>query len=275
MKTFLLVFSRGNEQVKFVDASDIISAQNKRYKNIDLPIKAIEDLYYSPEVKTKKNSELVNSSNLMPSANLADVKTLENGVQLKEIANIIIGNQYTLGVFESKGLLSDKSTGYQILTSSDIEGGAVNWKSLKHVAFKDDKFDKFAVHYGDVVVTSKSSKVKTVVVDIEPEEKIIVTGGMLIVRPDLNRLNPTYLKIFLDSEEGRAALKSVQKGDFIVTINASRLGTIYIPVIDMETQKKKADRYNEKLSTLIAYKKEIERIENSLKNFFLEEDEGD
>lgn len=274
-KTFLLVFSRENEQVKFIDASDVIGAQNKRYANIELPIKAIEDLYYSSEAKSKKNSELIDSSNLMPSANLVEVKMLENGIQLKEVADIIIGNQYTLGVFESKGLLSDKPTGYRILTSGDIEGGAVNWKSLKPVAFKDDKFDKFAVHCGDVVVTSKSSKVKTVVIDVEPKEKIIVTGGMLIVRPDVKRLNPTYLKIFLDSEEGQAVLKSIQKGTIIVTINASSLGTIYVPMVDMETQKRKADRYNEKLSTLIAYKKEIERIENSLKNFFLEEDGED
>lgn len=274
-KTFLLVFSRENEQVKFIDASDVIGAQNKRYANIELPIKAIEDLYYSSEAKLKKNSELIDSSNLMPSANLVEVKMLENGIQLKEVADIIIGNQYTLGVFESKGLLSDKPTGYRILTSGDIEGGAVNWKSLKPVAFKDDKFDKFAVHCGDVVVSSKSSKVKTVVIDVEPKEKIIVTGGMLIVRPDVKRLNPTYLKIFLDSEEGQAVLKSIQKGTIIVTINASSLGTIYVPMVDMETQKRKADRYNEKLSTLIAYKKEIERIENSLKNFFLEEDGED
>lgn len=274
-KTFLLVFSRENEQVKFIDASDVIGAQNKRYANIELPIKAIEDLYYSSEAKSKKNSELIDSSNLMPSANLVEVKMLENGIQLKEVADIIIGNQYTLGVFESKGLLSDKPTGYRILTSGDIEGGAVNWKSLKPVAFKDDKFDKFAVHCGDVVVSSKSSKVKTVVIDVEPKEKIIVTGGMLIVRPDVKRLNPTYLKIFLDSEEGQAVLKSIQKGTIIVTINASSLGTIYVPMVDMETQKRKADRYNEKLSTLIAYKKEIERIENSLKNFFLEEDGED
>lgn len=275
VKTFLLVFSKRNEQVKFVDASDVISTQNKRYANIELPIKEIEGLYYSPDAKSKKNSELINSSNLMPSANLVEVKTLENSIQLKEMADIIIGNQYTFGVFESKGLLSEKPTGYRILTCSDIEDGAINWKSLKSVAFKDDKFDKFAVHCGDVVVTNKSPKVKTVVIDVEPKEKIIVTGGMLIVRPDAKKLNPTYLKIFLDSEEGQAALKIIQKGTITVTINASSLGTIYVPVVKIDKQEKKADRYNEMLSTLIAYKKEIERIENSLKNFFLEEDEED
>lgn len=45
------------------------------------------------------------------------------------------------------------------------------WEELHYIDMKDDKFDKFAIQYGDVVVTSKSSKVKTAVVDIVPEEK--------------------------------------------------------------------------------------------------------
>ncbi len=53
--------------------------------------------------------------------------------------------------------------------------------------FKNRKFDKFAVKFGDVIVTSKSSKIKTVVIDIEPKEKILVTGGMLIVRPQSDK----------------------------------------------------------------------------------------
>lgn len=273
IKVYMLVFSKNNKKVKFVDASNVISAENKRYVNLELPIKTIEDMYYSKDVKTKTIEELIDVPNLCPSTIMLDVKKLENGVELKELAEVFIGNQYTLGVFESKGLISDKKTGYRILTSSDIENGMVRWESLRSIDMKDNKFDKFAVQYGDVVVTSKSSKVKTVVVDIDPKEKILVTGGMLVVRPQLDKLNPTYLKMFLDSEMGQAALKSIQKGTIIVTVTASGLSTIEIPMISIDKQQEKAERYNEKLSTLAAYKKEIERIENSLKNLF-EEEEG-
>lgn len=273
MKVYMLVFSNNNKKVKFVDASNVIGAENKRYVNLELPIKTIEDMYYSKDVKTKTIEELIDVPNLCPSTIMLDVKKLENGVELKELAEVFIGNQYTLGVFESKGLISDKKTGYRILTSSDIENGMVRWESLRSIDMKDNKFDKFAVQFGDVIVTSKSSKVKTVVVDIEPKEKILVTGGMLIVRPQLDKLNPTYLKMFLDSEMGQAALKSIQKGTIIVTITASGLSSIEIPMIDIIKQQEKAERYNEKLSTVATYKKEIERIENSLKNLFEEEED--
>ena len=273
VKVYMLVFSRNNKEVKLVDASNVIGVENKRYVNLELPIKTIEDMYYSKDVKTKTIDELIDIPNLCPSTIMLDVKKLENGVELKELAEVFIGNQYTLGVFESKGLISDKKTGYRILTSSDIENGMVRWESLRSIDMKDNKFDKFAVQYGDVVVTSKSSKVKTVVVDIEPKEKILVTGGMLIVRPQLDKLNPTYLKMFLDSDLGQSALKSIQKGTVIVTVTANGLSTIEIPMIDINKQQEKAERYNEKLSTLAAYKQEIERIENSLKNLFEEEED--
>lgn len=272
IKVYMIVFSKGNERIKFVDASGVLGVENKRYVNLELPVKKIEEMYYSDTVATKDAKELIDIPNLCPSTILLDVKKLDNGVELKELADIFIGNQYTLGVFESKGLLSDKNTGYRILTSSDIENGMVRWGSLRFINIKDDKFDKFAVHFGDVVVTSKSSKVKTAVVDIEPKEKILVTGGMLIVRPNQKKLNPTYLKMFMDSEMGQSALKSIQKGNVIVTITASGLSTVEIPLISPEKQKEKAERYNTKLSTLAAYKQEIERIENSLKNLFEEEE---
>lgn len=273
VKMYMLVFSKNNKLVKFVDASNIMNVENKRYINLELPVKSIENMYYSKDVKTKPIEELINMPNLCPSTIMLDAKEIKNGVAIKELAEVFIGNQYTLGVFEKKGLISDQRTGYRILTSSDIENGMVRWEELHSIDMKDNKFDKFAVHYGDVIVTSKSSKVKTVVVDIEPKEKILVTGGMLIVRPQLDKLNPTYLKMFFDSEIGQTALKSIQKGSIIVTLTASGLAGIEIPMIDIVKQQEKAERYNEKLSTLAAYKQEIARIENSLKNIFEEEEE--
>lgn len=272
-KVYMLIFSKNNKKVKFVDTSNVIGVENKRYVNLELPVKKIKDMYYSKDVKTKTIDELIDTPNLCPSIITLNVKEIKNGVELKELAKVLTGNQYTLGVFENKGLISEQKTGYKILTSSDIENGMVRWELLKSVYIKDNKFDKFAVQYGDVIVTSKSSKVKTVVIDIEPKEKILVTGGMLIVRPQLDKLNPTYLKMFLDSETGQSILKSVQKGAFVVTITASSLATIKIPMIDITKQQEKAEKYNEKISTITAYKQEIERIENSLKNLFEEEDD--
>lgn len=269
IKVFMLVFSSNNKEVKFVDASTLVSADNKRYVNLELPVDEIYNLYNSKTVKTINNEDLIDKTNLSPSVNLLEVKEIKNGVILSDCAEVITGNQYTLGIFEKKGLLSEVNTGYRILTSSDIDNGHVDLNSLKFVDFKDDKFDKFRLHKGDLIITGKSSKIKTVVIDEEPKEKVIVTGGMLIVRIK-ERINPTYLKVFLDSKEGQNVLKSIQKGIAIVTINASSLASITIPLVSEEEQQKIARNYNDLLDKYTKLKIELNALEEEINNFSLD-----
>lgn len=273
VKPYMLVFSHRNKTVKLVDASNAIDTKTKRFNKIEVAANKVIELYNNPDVPTKGVDILKDVSNLVPSNVLINIEKPKNGAPLGCLAEVFTGNQYTLGVFEKNGMLSVEPTGYRILTSSDIEDGFVDWKALRSIKYEDDKFDKYAVKKNDLVITSKSSKVKTVVVDIEPKEKILVTGGMIIVRPNTKLLDPTYLKIFLDSEQGQNALKAIQKGSVIITINSKELSTVLIPLIDIDKQIEKAQKYNEKLSTLYALKQEVRKLEDSLKNFYLDESE--
>lgn len=267
IKSYILVFSHDNLSVKVLDASKEFTI-SKMNKERTLSVSSIYKKYLSKEVTLKTIEELEKTNNFMPSHILTDVIVPENGVALGELAEVFTGSQYTLRNFEE--MFSEVETGYRILTSSDIEDGMVDWSKLQIIVPKDNKFDKYAVRKNDVIVTSKSSKVKIAVVDIEPKEKILVTGGMLIVRPNIERLNPTYLKIYLESEQGQAALKLIQKGATIVSINAKDLALLPIPLIDIESQFKRADKYNYKLSVLYSLKQQILEIEKELKDFYLE-----
>jgi type I restriction-modification system DNA methylase subunit len=273
VKTFLLIFSDNNEKVKLLDASKlIVKNMSSLGKNI-LDVETILSIYKNDEVETKTKEELLELQNWIPSKALLEVYTPENGVKLSDVAKVFTGTQYTLKRFEQS--LTDEKSGYRILTSSDIEDGLINWNNLKRFKSEDNRFDKYAVKLNDLIVTSKSSKVKMAVVDITPEEKIIVTGGMLIVRPNTTKINTTFLKIFLESDQGQNILKSIQKGMTIVSINASALAGITIPLPNIQKQLNFAVKYESKLASLLAYKKEIENIENELKNFYYEEVEGE
>lgn len=274
VKTDLLIFSNGNNKVKFVDASKDFERLNKS-NEIVLLSDVIIGKFNDANCPSKTIDELKEAHNIEPSKNLMEEREIENGVLLSEIADVFSGNQYTLGVFDKSNMLSNEKTGYCILTSSDIEDGLVNWNNLQSIKMDSDKFDKYCVQKNDIIVTSKSSKVKTVVVDIVPKEKIIVTGGMLIIRPKDDKINSTYLKLFLDSEQGQNVLKTIQKGMTIVSINARDLSNIIIPLIDINKQEKKAERYNNMLSTLFVYKKEIKQLEEQIKHAFEDEVEGE
>ena len=268
IRTCLLVFSHGNESVKLVDGVALLNDKERLTKPSALPIEEILRKYdEGKDIKTIQ--EAVECKNLVPSNALLKAAKLKNAVKLSEVAKIFTGSQYTARNFEEA--LSKERTGWRFLTSGDINDGCVNWKSLPCIRCKDDKFAKFAVQKGDVIVTSKSSKVKTVVVDIEPEDKILVTGGMIIVRPDLAKIDPTFLKMYLDSPLGQLTLKSIQKGTIIITINAKDLAGIDVPGVSLKRQAEIGTLYNEKLSTILAYKREIAKMESALSNLYLDE----
>ncbi len=270
-KMCLLIFSKNNKEIKFVDASKVLIDDNRRFVNMELPIEAIKKMYYAKDVPTKKLNELIDVKNLIPSTVLLETKKLENAVKLSEVAECLFGSHYTIGIYERKGLLSDKKTDYRILTSSDIEQHITNWNQLHYIQNIKDKDEKNSLQYGDVIITTKSSKVKVSVVDFKPEEKIIVSAGLIIIRPNLEKINPLYLKIYLDSEAGQLELAKIQKGAAILNISREDLLKIEIPLIDMEKQVAKAKEYQKRLKDLIAYKLEIKKIEDSLKNIFEEE----
>ena len=93
---------------------------------------------------------------------------------------------------------------------------------------------------------------------------------MIIVRPYVDKLNSTYFKIFLDSPIGEKTIKAIQKGATIVTINVKDLSEIKVPMVDILKQEDLAKEYNKKLEKINMHKKEIEKISNELKEFFIE-----
>ena len=270
VKMSAVVFSRNNEFVKCVDASSMTVGNTVRYNNLKLDVDQIVHAYNSDAVETVACEELLKKNSLHVPAILAKEIQIKNSVEFREVANIFPGAQYTIAKF--KDHISKKPTGRKIVTSSDINDGIVDWDNLPYIEW-NDKFDKYAVEFGDLIITSKSSKVKIAVVDIEPKEKIIVTGGMLIARIT-GSLDPTFLKIFLESEIGQSELKSIQKGSYITTMNASDLLGIKVPVSDMQFQQQVANKYNGYLSTLYALKEEIKDVENKIKSFYETEVEG-
>lgn len=267
-KSCMLVFSKGNKSVKVVDASGVFESQKKRSKNPDLPVEKILEDYRSSEVKRIPSSMMPEYGNWMPESLLIKRKKLRNGVRLEEVAEVAIGSQYSAKDFQE--VLTDKKTGCRILTSGDIEDGHIKWDSLKSIRNEDMKFDKHVIRKGDLIVTSKSSKVKIAVVDIEPADKVLVTGGMLLVRPDQKKINPTYLKIYLDSEDGKNAIKSIQKGDIVVSMTAKDFKRITIPLIPLERQNSYAIKYCEIVEQIKEYVKKVEDLQNKLDNYYSE-----
>ena len=83
---------------------------------------------------------------------------------------------------------------------------------------------------------AKETVIKTTVV--EPKEKWIAMGNIIVTRPNKEKINPYYLKVFLDSEKSRKILKLVQTDTSIISISTRALKNMVISAPSMTHQKK-------------------------------------
>jgi len=172
-KIALIVISKNNDYVKLIDANNMYIGERYKYGETKLDLDRIHDLYFSEGCEKISNLDLLEFNNICPSSVLSKPAEIENGKKLSEVASVFAGTQYTISKF--KDYISDIRTEKRILTPADIMDGFVKWDTLPFV--RDlSKFDKYAVHEGDLIITSKSSKTKMAVVDVEPSETTIVTS---------------------------------------------------------------------------------------------------
>lgn len=265
VKMSLIVISRNNKTFKYVNGVELLS---------DLPIKGLKSDEASTYLKTeffrddveKYDINNVEKTNYSLTLNaIIKEKVDESLPELQFVSEVIRGCNLTLANFKDDIFEGDSA--YQILTSSDIgETGFIDLDKLIHIG-GDKKYDKFTVQKGDIVITTKSTKVKVAVINEEPKRKIIVTGAMIIIRPHQDKLNGTFLKLYLDSEKGRKALSSIQKGSIIVTVSIDNLAKMRMNLPSLSEQERIVEEYNKLNDKREKAIKLLENIDQEITNY--------
>lgn len=267
----LWILSRKNStEIRFLDAGEMkISGASPR--DIKLDISQIMQAYSSEEVFTADGAALESHNYSFSFSVYTAAKGLDSipdPTHINEVCEIRKGSQYTISKFKNQ--ISETPTDYQVLTSANIQDDTVDFDSLPFIK-GDEKLLKFRLEEGDLVVTAKSTVVKTYVAHDLPDRNIIVTGGMIIVRPDKSRMNATYLKMFLDSEVGKSELSSIAQGAVIVSISLTAFeNDLIVPCPSIEKQNELANNYNNQLMMINSMTKQIAEMRNQLDSMFEE-----
>lgn len=242
------ILDKGSKIAVELDESTIIEEYNNNAKCV-----SIEDI---------KKNEYSLSINIYEVEKLTD--SILNPVNIEDACKIEKGSQYTISKFKDQ--ISNTPTDYQLLTSINIQDGIVDYDSLPYV-YPDPKLLKFKLEEGDIVVTTKSTVVKTFVANYLPDRNIIVTGGMIILKPDTSKVNPTYVKMFLDSSIGKSEFKSIIKGNTIGFVPFKEFKErMIISCPSLEKQNKLSEQYNNMLWTINALTKQLADTKDELAN---------
>lgn len=273
--TSMIVLSRGNQSVRLVDASE--TYQQGRRQN-EFSEEDIEKIVSATQADGE-NSKLISLEELRKneySLNLSryrdnDVQ-YENGVTFKSIIkNITRGAACTASQMDE--MVSEKETNMQFLMLSNIQNGIIDEK-LPYLKEIDEKLAKYCVKNNSLILSKNGSPFKIAVATVQDEQKILANGNLYVIELDETKANPYYIKAFLESEQGIAALKRITVGTTIPSIGVDKLKNLIVPLPALEEQNQIATKYLAVLDEISVLKMKLENALSRLNHVFDEEVEG-
>ena len=285
----LIVFSKGNKKIRFVDASNFYTKERRKKGDRLNPTKKIleenniRDIFKflnsdNSEISISKGIEEFseNDYNLDVIENIEVIPEFENSKKIKElidkkiIKDIIRGSQISLD--ELKDLRSYEETPYIYLTLSNINDGFIEYENIEDYLKKiPEKQEKFCIK-NNVFLISKigNPPYKFVVAQIPENRKIIASGNFAIIEVNEKKLNPWYLAAFFMTDIGVKVLKKAYIGVNFSSLSIKKLEEIAIPVPSIEEQNRIAQRYIDAITEIKNMKKDLKDKIQAVKEVFFE-----
>jgi type I restriction enzyme M protein len=276
--TALLVFNKRKPEerknkILMIDASERFVKRNRKQNELDhatiLQIASITKKWEEIErfsTIVDKDTLAMNEYNLNASFYL-NAKVIEeklgNSIMLKEVADILPGVQVTAGDLE---ILKRNATHY-FLNVKNIQDDEIVYDEDERIRDKKvNWYGKYDIQAGDIIMTTKGTTAKAVIVP-DNFNPAFIANNLTIIRVNHQRYSPYVLLKYLKSELGRLVLESVSTGASIRIINASKLGNIEVPNYDFEKCLQIGERIK---ANNLEYR---QRIETAKRKFEMEERE--
>lgn len=262
-KIVMMILSKNNSTVRFVNVNSMILGNEDNNK---IDIANIEHAYNDEKLidsKIVSNNEIENNNfNLLPKKYLNNInKELKKPKLLRDYVTITRGYQ---------GVINNKNINYncKLVNLSNIVDGIIDKENLVDIEY-NEKMNKYVLKDKDVLITARGSRFESAVIEIENNEILIVSGNLFIIRVVNNKLNPYYLKLFLDSELGQKILFSNQVKTNVMSINNKNFKDLYFEYRPVEEQNKIAKIYLEKQKKILINKQQIQKLKKEISNILL------
>ena len=239
-----IVLSRGNEEVRMVNAEELF--QKGRRQNELSEVNVFEILRrcaINDEHSMLVTREVLKANEiaLSPNRYLFPMEEFENGVKLEQLV-VRFKRSTPLTASQMDSLNSEEHTGLRCIRLVDIQDGVVQ-ENPPFMKPLNRKYDQYLLKDDDLIISKFGLPSRMAIVKVKPGEEWVMTGNMYALEFDQTKVNPYYVKAFLESEVGAKALASVTTDASVPVLSLDLLKTLQLPVPSMEEQERVAARY--------------------------------
>ena len=251
----MIVLSHGHGEVMMVDASEACEKGRRMNVITDAHISQIlEACDHETAISRRVSYEEIkaNDFNLSPGLYLGpQEEEVENGVELGSLVSITRGAQVSASVLDE--LASPTRTDTQYLMLANIQNGIID-EDLPYLTEIDERLERYLLKDDDLILSKIGTPFKVAVAEIKEGQKILANGNLYILTVTDKRIDPFYLKAYLESEKGIAALKKITVGTTIPSLGVEQLKRLIIPLPPLEEQHKIKEIADEYRSCVAEYR---------------------
>ena len=120
------------------------------------------------------------------------------------------------------------------------------------------------------MISKNGTPIKIAVASVPDDRKILGNGNLYVIELDQTKVNPYFIKAYLESENGTIALSRVMVGATIPNIPIDGLKKIMVPCPDMETQNKVAENYLAKMDEVKVLRYKLAKATAELRDIYEE-----
>ena len=265
----MIVFGYNEGRIRFIDASnEYVEGRRQNSLNAQNIATIIDALNTDSSISKLVSIEEIaeNQFSFDPTRYNEVVEEIVDGVPFETIIKSITRGA-PLAARDLDDIASVLPTDYQYMMLANIKNGIID-KELPYLKEIPPRFEKYCIHKGNLLLSKNGYPFKVAVAEPPEDKTILANGNLYVIVLDTEKVDPYYVKAFLESDQGIVQLKRITVGATIPNIGVNQLNTIQIPLIPIEEQHKMALRYQAVLDEIELMRRKIERAENSLKTIF-------
>ena len=269
--TSMLVLSKGNKTVRMIDASSMAEVGRRQNMLSDECITHIVSMLNedSDNAKSVSIEEIQKQDYAINPSRFLEVEIeIEDGVPFENlIIKVTRGAQVKANELDE--MVSDEPTDYQYLMLANIQDGIIS-DELPFLKSMDKKMEKYCIKNNSLVISKNGAPVKIAVASVREGRKILANGNLYVIELDETKVNPYFVKAYLESENGSIALSRVTVGAAMPNIPVDGLKKIMIPCPELEEQNKIAEKYLAKMDEVKILKYKLAKATAELRSIYEE-----
>ena len=278
ISTFMLILGEGGESVRMIKAdelcergrrSNVIKADNVHEIAAMAKAQPAECERFENLAFVKKEDLIADESNMTVLRHFADPVAVRDGVPFGSLVDSARRGA-PIGSKELDELMCADDFGIFYVSTGNINDGIID-RELMKLREVPDGMQSFCAKNGDLLVSrvmAKGAAFKVAVVELDEDKILLPNGNLLVITLDRNRVDPYFVKAYLETEYAQKYMLNASVGNTVRTLQYKNLEQLPVPRLPLARQHEIGKKCREAIHDVVLAMHQLEASRRRLSSVF-------